>query len=87
MAATPPLKLFNPRGEFVASFKYAEDAAALLAFYGSGATLRNGHAKKDTLFHEGHEELSAGESYDRAAEIIYARLHDALPHVTDWVRK
>jgi hypothetical protein len=41
-----------------------------------GATIRYGHSKKDTLWTEGAEEFSAGESYDRAAQVIYQRVED-----------
>lgn len=61
--AAPYWKVFNPRGEYVAACKLPEDAAAIIAAYGPGATLRAGHAKKETVWTEGVDGV-AGESYD-----------------------
>ena len=76
MAATPQFKVFNAEGEYVASVKYFEDAACLMSFYGEGASVRAGHGKKETLWTEGRESFSAGESYDDAAEVMASRLAD-----------
>ena len=58
------------------ALKYPSDAAALVGIRGSG-TVRNGHPKKNTVWHEGHEEFSAGESYDGAAAIMIRRMDEA----------
>tara|TARA_R110002110_G_scaffold386269_2_gene597942 strand:- start:489 stop:785 length:297 start_codon:yes stop_codon:yes gene_type:complete len=50
MAASPNIKVFNPDNEYVASCKYFEDAGAVAFGYGPGATVRMGHAKRDTIF-------------------------------------
>jgi hypothetical protein len=68
MAATPRFKVYTGAGEYVGAVKYAEDAAALASLHGSGSTVRDGHRKvvwtaADTL-----------DSYDEAAEAIYAAL-------------
>jgi hypothetical protein len=73
MAGTPQLKIFNPQGEYIGCVKHYEDAANLVASYGSGATVRYGHSKKGTLWTEGAEPFSAGESYDRAAVVMRKR--------------
>lgn len=73
MAASPDLKVFCPQGEYVAACKRYEDAACLASFYGDGATIRLGHAKRLTLWTEGAEEFGAGESYDRAANVMADR--------------
>ena len=73
MAASPKYKIFNPGGEYVASCKYAEDAAALMALYGDGAEIRTEHAKSTTVWREGAEQQSAGESYDFVASTVIAR--------------
>lgn len=77
MAATPNLKIFNPKGEYVACCKFAEDAAAIIALYGNGATIRNGHSKKFTVWHEGKEEHLAGESYDIVAAVVNHRIKNS----------
>ena len=35
MASAPPFKVYTADGEYVASFKYPEDAAALVALRGA----------------------------------------------------
>jgi hypothetical protein len=71
MAQSPQFKVYRGK-EYVAAFKYAEDAAAFVAVLGEGAMIRHGH--RLVLWHEGHEEFSAWESYDRAAEIMFGRI-------------
>lgn len=71
MAATPKYKVFNPSGEYVASCKYAADAAAIVAAYGDGAKIKLGHAQ--VLWVEGEEAIEAGDSYDEVASIVHAR--------------
>ncbi len=68
MASTPRLKVYNADGEYVASFKHAEDAAILI----ENSEIRDGH--KFVVWHEGREIQPAGESYDLVAECVYARI-------------
>lgn len=68
MAASPQWKIYR-EGEYVGCCKYAEDAAALVSV--SGGVVKHGHSL--IVWREGHEEFSAGESYDRAAEIMQKR--------------
>ena len=70
MASTPRWKVFSPAKQYVACCHFAEDAAALAALYGEGATIRDGHRVKDTVFTEGENDTWAGESYDVAARIV-----------------
>ena len=67
MANAPRFKVYTPDGEYVASCKHAEDAAALVALYGDGATIRAGHSRRDILWHEGFQGQPAAESYDFVA--------------------
>lgn len=76
MAGSPIYKIYNPQKEYIGSMKYREDAAAMVSFLGNGAKVLLGHNKKAILWHEGHEEISAGESYDRAAEVMKQRHND-----------
>ena len=68
---SPYLKVYNSLGVYVASCKHAEDAAAIVAAYGEGATIRANH--KRVLWLEGKEKDTAGNSYDIVAETVYSR--------------
>jgi hypothetical protein len=62
----------NARGLFMGATVHAEDAAALVALLGDGATVR---CNVDSiLWSEGSEAFPAGESYDAAAEVMLKRL-------------
>jgi hypothetical protein len=74
MAASPILKVFNAEGEYVASCKYAGDAACLISMYGDGAQIRLGHSKKSVLWDEGNEFHPAADSYDFVAEVVDHRI-------------
>ena len=73
MAASPKWKVYR-QGEYVAACKYAEDAAALVAV--SGGIVKHDHNL--VVWREGSEGFSAGESYDRAAGRMHARLDETL---------
>jgi hypothetical protein len=49
---------------------HAEDAAALVAIFGDGATVRHG---RKVVWTEGSEDASAGASYDHAAGVMHKR--------------
>lgn len=66
------LKLYAQDGKFFASCLHAEDAALIATNY-PGCTIRDGHQKKRTLWTEGAQELTGGESADMVARIIYDR--------------
>lgn len=68
------LKIYSAKGDFLGSLVYAEDAAAVVALQGVGATIRNGHARRNVVWHEGEEDQPAGESYDFVAEVIASRM-------------
>lgn len=72
MAGSPQFKIFNPSGEYVAACKYAEDAAALAAILGEGTKIKHGHSH--VVWTEGAEDMSAGESYDYVAGVVFARI-------------
>lgn len=74
MAASPQFKVYSKSGEYLASVKYAEDAAILLGALGQGTTLRYGHSIRQVLWREGYESFSAAESYDATAKEIQDRL-------------
>lgn len=73
MAQSPQWKVYRGK-EYVAACKYAEDAAAIVMLTGSG-TIKHGHGL--TVWTEGQEAFSAGESYDGAAQIMHERLRAA----------
>lgn len=72
MAQSPPFKVYRD-GEYIGSCKYAEDAAALIAINGIGV-VKFGH--RHVVWREGSEEISASESYDSAAKIMYRRVNE-----------
>ena len=72
MSGTPKFKVYSLGREYIGCLRYAEDAAALVALQGAGATVKYKHRK--VIWREGGEEISAGESYDRAARIMRRRI-------------
>ncbi len=72
MAHSPNYKIYRQGGEYVASCKYAEDAAAIVSIWGEGAFVKFQHRVR--VWTEGKEDFSAGESYDRAASVMRRRL-------------
>lgn len=72
MAGTPHLKVYNPRGEYVAACKHPEDAGAIVALYGNGAEIRYGHGP--IVWREGSEKQRAGESFDWLADLVTVRI-------------
>lgn len=73
MAASPRFKIYSAAGEYQAACHEPEAAAVLASFYGEGATVRDGHREKDTVWQEGRDGL-AGESFDHVAQVILDRL-------------
>lgn len=71
MAASPRFKVFNADGVYVASCKFLEDAAALVAFNGAGAQIRDGHTR--IIWSEGSEMQPAAESYDYVVKMAQSR--------------
>ncbi len=69
MARTTKWKVYRD-GKFVAACKYAEDAAALINVSSSGVVK---YDHRFVVWREGQEVLAAGESYDRAADIMLER--------------
>jgi hypothetical protein len=82
MAGSPELKIYNSQGEYIGCLKHYEDAACICASYGSGATVRYGHQKRNTIWKEGAEEFSAGESYDRSGDKMRRRVDAMQSHIT-----
>ena len=64
------MKIYDPAGNYVASCVAAEAGAALMAMYGEGAEIRNGHSKRNDIWREGFEAQPAGESYDFVALVV-----------------
>lgn len=74
MAQSPKWKVFDADGRYQAACKEIEAAAALMGFYGEGATIRFDHAKSATVWTEGLESQSAMESYDYVADVADDRV-------------
>jgi len=68
---TPAIKVFDASGTYQASTHDYAAAATLMGLYGDGATVRLGHAKKDTVWTEG-KDGAAWENYDLVGEAIEA---------------
>lgn len=77
MAAAPAFKIYDNDGKYQAACHELEAAAALMGFYGDGATIRYGHRPKDALWTEGVEAQPAAESFDYVAETCTTRLRAA----------
>lgn len=86
MAAAPQFKIFDSQGEYMGACKEVEGASALVSFYGEGATIRNGHPKKTTVWTEGADGR-ASESYDATGKIIVRRVREQAAHDAAYRRK
>lgn len=80
MAGSPSWKVFrpNPNGkgyEYIASTKYAEDAARLVTNEGWIVKYRH----RNIVWREGIEGFCAADDFDRAATIMRNRAHNVLP--------
>lgn len=73
MAASPRWKVYRG-SEYLAACKHVEEAAVLVAFLGDGATIRLDHAARFTVWTEGKEDQSAGESYDHVVSTVERRI-------------
>ena len=85
MAHSPEYKVYDREGTYQAACKEIEAAAALMGFYGDGATIRRGHAKSLTVWREGHEVQKAMESYDLVADVAADRWRTMC--IESWVRE
>lgn len=70
MAASPRYKVYDSDGTYQAACKKVEAAAAVVALYGPGATIRLGHSK--VVWNEGLDG-EAGESYDEVVHTVVSR--------------
>ena len=71
MAATPRWKVYRD-GVYVASCKYAEDAAAIIGMSNCG-DIRDGRNALKIVWREGREAFSAADSYDQVAKVVHNR--------------
>ena len=70
MARSPRWKVYDRYDTYQASCKEVEAAAALVAFYGEYATIRDGHVH--VVWTEGIDG-DAADSYDATADAVYDR--------------
>ena len=75
MAASPRYKVYSQDGVYMASCKELEAAAALVALYGDGATIRDGHTK---LLYRNGTDGEAGDSYDAVVEAALHKRGEAI---------
>lgn len=72
MAATPPYKVYNRYGTYVAAFRDVADAIAFAStLVGEGSEVRKSH--RLLLWHQGFEAFDGADSYDRAAAVALCR--------------
>ena len=83
MAASPKWKVYSPENEYVAACKHVEDAAAVVALRGDGATIREGHTKATIVWIEGTDG-HAGDSYDAVVDRVSAVCER---RALDWPRR
>jgi len=74
MAGSPKWKVYDAEGVYQAACKEGEAAAALVAFYGEGASIRRRHGP--VVWREGSESQPAAESYDFVVETLASREDD-----------
>ena len=72
MAHSPYYKIYRQGGEYVASCKYAEDAAAVVSIWGKGAFIKFQHRVR--VWTEGAEDFPAGGNNAAAASVMRKRL-------------
>ena len=72
MATSPRWKVYDRDGNYQAACRELAAAAALIAFYGDGATLRFEHAF--VLWREGSENTTAARDPGAFARIVEGRL-------------
>lgn len=72
MPRSPRFKVYTAGGAYEGCVKHLESAAALVSVLGDGATVRNGHAKNDTIWTEGADGDAL--DYDHATETMLSRL-------------
>ena len=75
-----PFKIYSEGGVFEAQAKNAEVAAAIVALL--GGVIKYG-SSRIIVWREGSETVSASESYDEAAEIMWARIIAKYPNKAD----
>ena len=75
-----PFKVYNEGGVFEAQAKHAEVAAAIVALL--GGVIKYG-SSRIIVWREGSETVSASESYDEAAEIMWSRIIAKYPNKAD----
>lgn len=73
MAASPRFKVFDSSGVYQAACHEIEAASVVVTLYGEGATIRDGHAKKDTVWTEGLDGC-ASDNYDHTGETVRDRM-------------
>ena len=69
---TPQWKIFTAEGVYMGSLHEPTDAAVVISNYDAGS-IRYGHDKADTVWTQGVDG-DAGESFDGAVELMFARL-------------
>ncbi len=78
--------LYSSENEYRGNLVCPEDAAAMVAFLGDGATVRSGsYPEARVLWTEGSEKQSAAESYDECVDVMLKRASERNLTIVDRV--
>ena len=84
MAGSPRLKVYDDKNRYVAAVKPEFLVAAFRMVGGQdGWTIRDGHSTTSVLWTEGGDHGSALDSYDNAAEVVWAIAAAYSSHLAD----
>jgi NAD(P)H-hydrate repair Nnr-like enzyme with NAD(P)H-hydrate dehydratase domain len=72
MAGSPRWKVYDSKKRYQAACKEIEAAYQLVAWYGTGSTIRDHH--KLIVWTEGSETMTDAGNYDELAEIVHSRI-------------
>ena len=71
----PQWKIFDAQGLYMGSLHDPTDAAAVIANYADGSTVRYGRDIEDTVWTEGADG-EAGDSFDGTVDLMFFRLDE-----------
>ncbi len=71
----PQWKIFDAQGLYMGSLHDPTDAAAVIANYADGSTVRYGRDAADTVWTEGRDG-EAGDSFDGTVDLMFLRLDE-----------
>ena len=76
MAASPRFKIYNNDNQYIGCMHDISDCVLAIADR-KGCSIRQGHAKKNIIWHEGHESQPSSESFDFVIDLCNKRLNNS----------